>query len=316
MTELRLLLAAVALSSLIGCGGGDSSSPAPGRGPNETAPATELPPSLALCTHLGVDVTGQVDTGAATELSGLALSRSQPNVLWTQNDSGNPARVFAVRPDGRLLADLAVTGAENVDWEDIAVGPEPGGDDALYLADIGDNLAGRSDVAVYRVPEPRLVDAEPDATAPAQRFTLRYPDRPHDAEALLVDPSGGALVIVTKELEGPAHVYAAPIPSAAATLTLRRAGEAQLGNGNPVTGGSVAANGRTIALRTYDRVFVWSRHRGESVAAALRRPPCAAGADLLDEGQGEALALTPDGQAFYTVPEGEHPALRRYAPAG
>jgi hypothetical protein len=65
-------------------------------------------------------------------------------------------------------------------------------------------------------------------------------------------------------------------------------------------------------LRSYDRAFVWTRREGESVAAALQREPCTAGANLLQEGQGESLALTPDGRAFYTVPEGPNPALRRY----
>jgi hypothetical protein len=255
-------------------------------------------------------VTGQIRADEATELSGLVLSRSQDQVLWTHNDSGDSARVFAVAPDGRLLADVAVTAAENVDWEDIAIGPG----DALYVADIGDNKSQRPDIVVYRMPEPNVTGAAPRPTAPAQRMTLRYPDGAHDAEALVVDPSSGALVIVTKTYGGTAGVYVADHPSTDATTTLRRAGSVSIGIGNAVTAG-VSANGRTIVLRTLDRAFVWSRGRGESVASALRRAPCEAGARLLGEGQGEAIALTPGGRAFYTVPEGDRPELRLYAPA-
>ena len=39
-------------------------------------------------------------------------------------------------------------------------------------------------------------------------------------------------------------------------------------------------------------------------------------AGLLGEGQGETIALTADGRAFYTVPEGARPALRRYESSG
>ena len=61
---------------------------------------------------------------------------------------------------------------------------------------------------VYRVPEPGPGSAP---TAPAARLTLRYPDGPHDAEALLVDPRGGTLAIVTKGLAGArAYTLAAP----------------------------------------------------------------------------------------------------------
>jgi hypothetical protein len=275
-------------------------------------PAAE-PHRAPLCTSLHSRVVGRVGTRAATELSGLAVSRSQAGVLWTHNDSGDRARVLALAPDGRLLADVAVTGAENVDWEDIAIG-RGGGGDVLYLGDIGDNLAVRSAVVVYRVPAPRLRGGAPSATGPARRLVLRYPDGPRDAEALLVDPASGALLIVAKGSRGASRLYAADHSSGDTATTLRAVGEVRLEEPSLITAGAVSADGRTIALRTYESVFVWSRHRRERLAAAMRRPPCAAPADLLVDGQGEALGLTSDGTAFYTVPEGERPALRRYAP--
>lgn len=240
------------------------------------------------------------------------LSRTQRGVLWTHNDSGDSARLLAVTTRGRLLADVPVAGAGNVDWEDIAAGRGE-----LFAADIGDNLARRATIAVYRVAEPRVADAAGGGAAvAASRIDLRYPDGARDAEALLRDPSSGALVIVEKRYGGRAGVYVAARPAAGATATLRRSGRLQAGVGAGVTGGDVSADGRTIALRTYDRAFVWRRRAGESVAAALLRRPCSAGADLLVEGQGESLALSRDGRAFYSVPEGIRPALRRYTPSG
>lgn len=314
MTRLSLPAAVVAALLQLGCGGGDSSDPERGRASTKTTAPAQPAPRPPLCTRLSARVTGRVTTAAATELSGLALSRSQARVLWTHNDSGDRARVFAVAPNGRLLADVDVTGAKNVDWEDIAIGPAPGAGDALYIGDIGDNKAERSAVVVYRVPEPRLARGGPRATARAQRLALRYPDGAHNAEALLVDPSSGALVIVTKDSSGIARVYVAGHPSTTATTTVRRAGRLSLGDGETITAGDVSADGRTLVLRTYDRAFVWSLGRGKSLASAMRRRPCAARAELLAEGQGEALALTGDGRAFYTVPEGDRPAMRHYAP--
>ena len=269
-----------------------------------------------LCGPLRAVVTGHVSTAAATELSGLVLSRAQPGALWTHNDSGDRPRVLAVARDGRLLADVAITGAESVDWEDIAIARALEGGDALYIADTGDNAGRRPDVAVYRVPEPILAGVAPAASAPAARLTLRYPDGAHDAEALLVEPSGGALVLVTKSFSGDAGVYVASHPAAGATTVLRRRARLALGPGEAVTAGDVSADGRTIVLRSYDRAFVWRRRPGESIAEALRRRPCTAQADLFAEGQGEALALGAAGGSFYTVPEGARPAIRRYARPG
>jgi hypothetical protein len=261
-------------------------------------------------------VTGHVESAAASELSGLVLSRAQPRVLWTHNDSGDRPRVLAVTRAGGLLADVEISGAASVDWEDIAIGPSPAGGDALYVADIGDNQAARPDVVVYRVPEPALAGGAPASSAPAARLALRYPDGARDAEALLVDAASGALVVVSKSLGGEAGVYVAARPSSSATTVMRRRARLSLGPGEAVTAGDVSADGRTVVLRTYDRAFVWRRRAGEPIAAALRRRPCSARADLFAEGQGEALALSADGGAFYTVPEGRRPALRRYAPAG
>jgi hypothetical protein len=150
---------------------------------------------------------------------------------------------------------------------------------------------------------------------PAGRIELRYPDGPRDAEALLRDPVSGALVVVSKSFTRRSGIYVARKPVAGTTTTMRRAGSLKLGAGEAVTAGDVSADGRTIALRTYTGAFVWKRRPGESVAAALTRRPCEAGTGLLAEGQGEALALAADGRAFYTVPEGERPAIRRYAPS-
>jgi hypothetical protein len=251
-----------------------------------------------------------VASPAAHELSGLVLSRAHPGVLWTHNDSGDSPRLLAVTPSGATVAQLALTDAENVDWEDIAVGPRG----ALLVGDIGDNLAQRPIVIVYRVPEPRATDHT--AATVAARYELRYPDGARDAEALLFDRSTGAIVIVTKSYGGDARVYVARRPSSRRVTTLRRSGTIRLGAVEAITAGDVSADGRTIALRTYDRAYVWRRRAGEALTAALRRRPCRADADLSGEGQAEALALTRDGRAFVTVPEGSRPALRRYQSSG
>ena len=292
---------------LAGCGGSGSSEDSRSNVPSRGA--------SPLCAELRARITGRVDTAEATEVSGLTASRTQAGVLWAHNDSGDSPRLFALATDGRLRGEVVVTGAENRDWEDIALGPGSGGRDALFVADIGDNDTEHASVSVYRVPEPRLSGGAPGASAPAERLILRYPDGAHDAEALLVDRSDGTLVVITKSFGGDAFVYAAGRPRTGAVTTLRRVGRVPVAAGEAVTAGDVSADGRTVVVRTYDRGLVWRRRRGESLAATLRREPCAAGADLVGEGQGEALALNPDGGAFFTVPEGVRPALRRYAPS-
>lgn len=304
MLAAGLTVVVVAAAALAACGADGSAQPA--LPSTTTAVAARTPSRPALCSgSLRVRVTGRVASGAAKELSGLVRSRSRRGLLWAHNDSGDSPRLLAVRSSGATVAEVALTGAENVDWEDIAVGPGT----ALLVGDIGDNLAQRPSVFVYRVPEPR----SSGTVAVAARYELRYPDGPRDAEALLFDRASGSIVIVSKSYGGEAGVYVARRPSSGQVTTLRHTGTISLGPVEPVTAGDISADGRTIALRTYDRAYVWRRRAGESVTAALRRRPCRADAELLGEGQGEALALAADGRAFDTVPEGSRPALRRYA---
>jgi hypothetical protein len=307
---MRAAVAPVLLAAVVaGCGGGaaaSSSSPAPAPAPAATRPAA--PASPALCGRLRARVAGRVGDPSADELSGLVRSRSQPDLLWSHDDSGAGPILYGLRGDGRVAARPAVTGAQAQDWEDIAAGPGADGRPLLYVGDIGDNDARRAAVDVYRVAEPRVGDA---VTAPAARLTLRYPDGAHDAEALLVDPLLGDLVIVTKVL-GVARAYRASARLAAGSQATLRAGPA-IGL-SLVTAGDVSADGRVVVLRSYDRVAVWVRRGRERLTTTLRRAPCLSETSLADEGQGEAIALDAHGTSFVTVAEGSPAVLRRYAP--
>ena len=126
--------------------------------------------------------TGTVQSGAVTEASGLAASRRNDGVLWTHNDSGDSARAFAMDTQGKHLGAYTLSGANALDWEDMAVGPGPtAGTSYLYLGDIGDNASFRGSVKVYRVAEPSVSVGQPPVSGTivgAESITLRYPDGP------------------------------------------------------------------------------------------------------------------------------------------
>jgi hypothetical protein len=276
--------------------------------PRTTATAARAPALPSLCRASRGVITGRVADPQAHELSGLTLSRATPGVLWSHNDSGDVARLFALRRDGTVLGTPAVPGAEAVDWEDIASGTTRAGAPLLYIGDIGDNRSARASIDVYRVPEPA-----PGATttAPAERLRLRYPDGAHNAEALLIDPLRRTLVIVTKDF-GSGRVYTASADLAAGSETTLRAGPSV-----PltlITAGDVSANGKLVALRTYTELDLWARRGSEPLATTLRRSAtCTMRAPLLVEGQGEAVALSAGGTTAYTTAEGTPAVLRRYA---
>ncbi|HEY2957529.1 MAG TPA: hypothetical protein VGM21_04870 [Actinomycetota bacterium] len=233
-----------------------------------------------------------------TESSGLAASRLHPGVVYTHNDSGDAARVFAVGPDGRVLATLRLAGVQARDWEAIAPGRDERGRPALFVGDIGDNRGTWPSVAVYRISEPAVLR---DATVPARRYRLRYPGGPRDAEALLVDPRSNRLFVASKEPTG-GGLYEAPAVLRGDGVNLLR----RVGGVPPlVTDGAFAPDGRTFVLRGYLDAYVY--------AASGRRLDSFG---LPAQDQGESITYTGDGRAVLVGSEGlDAPVWRVRLPA-
>lgn len=282
-----------------------------------------------LCTRFGdVETVGTVANPGLTEISGLVASGPHDGVLWTHNDSGGGPEVFAIGAEGADLGAFAVDGAAATDWEDIARGPGPDPSASyLYIGDIGDNAARRDHVTVHRVPEPTERPARGGRFSKVETITLRYPGGPADAEALLVDPRGGDLVIVTKSYGGLSRVLRASTASLidGGAITMVDDGPVTIPSpegfsvglpGTAVTGADITSDGGIVVLRTYQSVLVFSRATGQTVADALRAEPCFA--PRADEAQGEAVAFTGDGTALVTISEGIAQRVHRVtiAPAG
>jgi hypothetical protein len=264
-------------------------------------------------------VDGRVASNSIDELSGLVASRRQPGVFWVHNDSGDDARLFAIDAHGETLAELALADVEAFDIEDIALGNgAPGRADVLYVADTGDNFKRRRSVRIYRVEEPttpKHAGSPLELEQEVETFEVVYEDGPHDAETLLVDPTQGDLYIVTKAhlllREQPVGVYrlASAELSTKHHNVARKVAEVRLG---PATGGDIAADGSAILVRNYWSAMYWPRAEGETIVQALGKTPCRL--RVSDVGyQGEAIGFTPDGAAFVTIAEGDHPVIYRYA---
>jgi hypothetical protein len=220
------------------------------------------------------------------ESSGLALSRRHPGVVWTHNDSGDEARLFAVGSDGRTRAVLTLAGVEARDWEAVAAGRDDRGRPALFAGDIGDNNGVWSEVAVYRVTEPAALR---DATVPAVRYRLRYADSPRNAEALLIDPRSNRLYLATKAEAG-GGLYRAPARLDPARINvLHRVARVP----PAVTDGAFLPSGRGFVLRDYQQAHVYTGP-GRRVGSF----------DLPLQLQGESLTVSADGRSLLVGSEG------------
>ena len=219
------------------------------------------------------------------EASGLAHAGG---VLWTHNDSDAPV-LFRLDAAGAATP-VSVAGAVVQDWEDLAAGT-CGTGACLYIADIGDNNESRERITIYEVPVPAPGSA---STKPVTAIHVRYPDYPHDAEALLVTRKIGTFII-TKEV--PARVYtfaASQNPGETGTLKLFRT----LNEKVRITGAAVSPDEGWIAVRSNSTLVLYRlddfAKGGSPVRVDLRS---------FKEPQGEGVAFGSAGD-LYLVSEG------------
>ena len=222
---------------------------------------------------------------AVPEASGVAYAGG---LLWTHNDSDAPV-LFSIDASGRPRA-VTVAGADVRDWEDLA-SARCGEETCLYIADTGDNQESRERITIYQVPVP-----EPGSTTtqPATAIHARYPDGPHDAEALVVTRKAGTFFI-TKE--APTRVYtfaASQNPGETGTLRFFRT----LNGMSRITGGAVSPDERWVALRSNRTLFLYTLDTfldgGEPARIDLRP---------FNEPQGEGVTFGSDAD-LYLVSEG------------
>jgi len=243
------------------------------------------------------------------ENSAATLSRTQPGVFFTINDSGNDPMLFALDTTGADRGAWRVLGARNADWEAASVGPcgvaSPTDTmpphDCVYIGDVGDNSASRSSRTIYRVREPDAQQRGVTGTLLAQHLTFRYEDEPHDVEAMYVAPNADTFLLTKRRLltvrnrRRPSLVFRIGASEWAADTTV----VAQLVDSLPIVPGSapmrqitdaaLSPDGHLLAVRTYAQVYVFQTDSSTGrVRGAI--PPSICNIVPLGRWQGEGVA--------------------------
>ena len=245
---------------------------------------------------------GTIGTGSLDEASGLAASARDAGVLWTHNDDGDGV-LFGLSSEGAVLGTLQLSGVDPVDWESVATSTARGLPE-IIVGDIGDNDALRESIALWVTAEPETVSGALQSSL-VERVTVTLPDRPMDAEAMVVDPATGRLLLFTRGSDR-SLVYAVDWSGGGQTVA-EQVTELDL-NAPPfdslgaIRAADVAPDGSVVLRLT--RGAVWFPGSG-SALDALASAACPVPAPEEADGEGVAMA----GTDLYFVGEGIEPTL-------
>ncbi len=192
----------------------------------------------------------------ANESSGLARDFTRQS-LWTHNDSGSKPELYEIDYHGKLLSTLTIPHAKNVDWEDLAQGPQG----TLFIGDIGNNANQRQDLAIYLVsPQNNTTDS----------ITFRYANQrafPPSADSLNFDCEAffyfnGNLYLFSKnrsKTDRFVKMYELPARSGDYTISVRDSIYIE----TQVTAADVNPSGTTFALLTYGKILLFGIENGK-----------------------------------------------------
>ena len=212
---------------------------------------------------------GKIDFKPIAEPSGLVRSRLWPEVLWTHNDSGGEATLFAIERNGEILSPGSAKGyrgidvldAVNIDWEDIATDDQGN----LFIGAFGNNDSVRRDLAIYIVREPNPYHIQRTRTLSKIDFT--YPNQEsfpakknrYDAEALF--HARGKLYVLTKQREDwRTRLFRLDRQKLGVVNELQHIGSFDIGG--RVTGPDSTADGRKIAVLTHHAIWLFESRDG------------------------------------------------------
>lgn len=282
--------------------------------------STDSEPRAGIAAEMRI--AGQLENADIDEASGIAHSRRVPDVLWTHNDSGARARLYAIDETGRQIGRIRLEDSGNRDWEDVASAGS--GDTAILVAaDIGDNEARRDRLSLYVIEEPDLSIDDTPELEPRRRIDFRYPEGPRDAESLAID-GDRALILTKRDL--PPILYAVDLePDTDGVIDAERLGPvltlpppsrrdrefaARLNDWHwQPTAMDIAPDESAIVILTYAAVYYYRHIPGEDWYETLQRPPLAY--RLGNVRNAEAVSFGADGQTIFVTVEGRNAPLYR-----
>lgn len=213
----------------------------------------------------GVREIGRIANPRLTESSGVVASRQFPGIFWTHTDGGSPKKqsLYAMERDGTSVSEVFISDIFLTDWEDIAIDDQK----HLFIGDLGNNDARRSELWVHQIDEPDPRGAA-RVTRPTRSWKLRFPGAPFDCESLFIWQGHGYVVSkVFKDAR--AQIFRFPLTDTKEPVTLELVATTKIES--PVTGADISPDGKLLGLVAKSGAFLY-RIDGDVARADKGKP--------------------------------------------
>jgi hypothetical protein len=185
------------------------------------------------------DINNSIEEASAAEVT------AQSDLIWTIQDSGNDAELFGLNSKGKIVRDIAITNASNIDWEDLT-SDEYGN---LYIGDFGNNNEKRKYFRILKVKHEDLIKTSIEAEI--IEFTLPKKQDSKDFEAFFLYKN--SFYIISKETKK-FVVLKVPNKSGRHEAVIRSDFNLN-GKDNKITSADISEDGKTIVLLNHDKLW-------------------------------------------------------------
>jgi hypothetical protein len=200
------------------------------------------------------------DTGKLTVIADLPINLKEisaaetlPNsdLIWVIEDKGNKNNIYGINARGKIIKDIDVSNASNIDWEDLT--SDRLGN--LYIGDFGNNSKNRDDFTIYKVANLQ----DDNATAEQINFTLPKDMKSEDFEGFFI--MNGYFYIFSKENKTSKLIK---VPNQIGKHTAKLVSYFNLdGKHHKITSADISDDGKTIVLLKHDKLWKISNFKGD-----------------------------------------------------
>ncbi|WP_439151363.1 SdiA-regulated domain-containing protein [Winogradskyella sp.] len=175
------------------------------------------------------------------------------NLIWTIQDSGNDSELYGLDKKGKIVRDIAITNASNIDWEDLTSDYHGN----IYIGDFGNNNEKREIFRIIKIKNEDL--NKTSVKAEIIEFTLPKKQDSKDFEGFFL--LNNSFYIFSKETK---KFIILKVPNKIGRHEAIIRSDFNLdGKDNKITSADISDDGKTVVLLNHDKLWKLSDIKGD-----------------------------------------------------